>query len=65
MIKGQRLRVDIDHAATTYSLVKGKQLMIHHDGEEITVSAEAPTASRPNPPAAAEPQPEFSPRESG
>jgi hypothetical protein len=35
--KLQRLRVDIDHAATTYSLVEGKQLMIHHEGEEITV----------------------------
>jgi alpha,alpha-trehalose phosphorylase len=65
MIKGQRLRVDIDHAATSYSLTEGEELTIYHDGEEITLSTAAPTVSRPNPPAAVEPEPEFAARGSG
>jgi alpha,alpha-trehalose phosphorylase len=64
-IKGRRLRVNIDHVATTYSLIEGEQLMIYHDGEEITVSMAAPTISRPNPAAAAEPEPEFAACTSG
>lgn len=63
--QGRRLRVDIDHVATTYSLIEGEQLMIYHDGEEITVSTAAPTISRPNSPPAAEPEPEFAACTSG
>jgi alpha,alpha-trehalose phosphorylase len=65
MIRGQRLRVDIDHAATTYSLIEGEQLMIYHAGEEITLSTGAPRVSRRNPPAAVEPEPEFAACPSG
>jgi alpha,alpha-trehalose phosphorylase len=59
MIKGQGLRVDIDHAATTYRLTEGEQLTIYHDGEEITLSTAMPIATRPNPPAGAEPESDF------
>jgi len=59
MIKGQGLKVDIDRAATTYRLTEGEQLTIHHDGEEITLSTATPDATRPNPPASAEPESDF------
>jgi alpha,alpha-trehalose phosphorylase len=65
MIKGQRIRIDIDRAATTYSLVEGEQLTISHDGEEITVSTATPKIIRPNPQSPAEPEPEFAAGESG
>jgi alpha,alpha-trehalose phosphorylase len=65
MIKGRRLRVDIDHATTTYSLLEGDQLTIYHDGEEVTVSTAAPTVSRPNPLTAVEPEPDFAACECG
>jgi alpha,alpha-trehalose phosphorylase len=59
ILRGRTLRLDIDHAATTYCLIAGEQLTVFHDGGEITLSAAAPTVSRPNPPAATEPEPEF------
>ena len=58
-IRGQRLRIDIDHAATTYRLIEGERLTIHHDGEEISLTASAPSVSRVTPQAAAEPEPEL------
>jgi len=57
-IRGQRLRVDIDHAVTTYSLLAGETLTFYHAGEELTVSASAPTISRPTPSWPAEAQSE-------
>jgi alpha,alpha-trehalose phosphorylase len=64
-IKGRSLRVDIDHVGTTYRLTEGEQLTIYHDSEEITLSRGAPTVSRPNPPAARKPEPEFAACTSG
>jgi alpha,alpha-trehalose phosphorylase len=55
-IRGQRLRIDIDHSVTTYGLLAGEALTFHHAGEELTVSASAPTVSRPTPSLPAEPQ---------
>src|SRR5262245_26928235 len=65
MIKGQGLKVDIDRAATTYRLTEGEQLTIYHDGEEITLSTATPKATRPNPPAGAEPESDFAACEFG
>jgi alpha,alpha-trehalose phosphorylase len=65
MIKGRRLRIEIDHAATTYHLVEGDQLAIYHDSEEIMVSTATPTITRPNPPPGVEPEPEFVDCETG
>jgi len=59
MIKGRRLRIEIDHASTTYRLVEGDQLAIYHNGEEIMVSTATPAITRPNPPPGVEPEPEF------
>jgi alpha,alpha-trehalose phosphorylase len=57
-IRGRRLRVESDHEATSYRLVEGDDLRIWHDGEEITLTAAVPTASRPTPPPpGAEPAP--------
>lgn len=60
-IRGRRLRVEIGHDATTYTLTEGEELTIHHDGEEITLSAAAPSATGTTPPAVPEPTPEFAP----
>jgi alpha,alpha-trehalose phosphorylase len=65
VIKGRRLRIEIDHASTTYRLVEGDQLAIYHNGEEIMVSTATPTITRPNPPPGVEPEPEFVVRETG
>ena len=59
MIRGQRLRVDIQHRATTYSLIEGAQLTIEHEGKEISLSSASPLATCPNPAPGAEPEPEF------
>ena len=59
MIKGQGLKVDIDHAATTYRLTEGEQLTIHHNDEEVTLSMATPDATRPNPPSGAEFESDF------
>jgi alpha,alpha-trehalose phosphorylase len=59
MIRGQRLQVDIEHPATTYRLMEGEELTIHHDGETITMSRATPAVTRPNRPPEVEPEPEF------
>ena len=59
MIRGQRLQVDIQHQATTYTLIEGTQLTIEHEGQELSLSTAAPTVTRPNPPPGAEPEPDF------
>lgn len=58
-IRGQLLRVEIDHATTTYRLVAGERLTIHHDGYEVTLTEAAPTANCPTPASPAEPETEF------
>jgi alpha,alpha-trehalose phosphorylase len=58
-IKGQGLKVDIDHTATTYLLTQGEQLTVYHDGEEITLTTAMPKATRPNSPSGAEPVSDF------
>lgn len=58
-IRGQRLRVEIDHATTTYRLVEGERLTIGHAGEELALTAAAPTLTRPTPHAQMEPEPEW------
>jgi alpha,alpha-trehalose phosphorylase len=60
-IRGRRLRVEAGHDATTYSLAGGEDLALLHDGEEVALSAAAPTATRANPPRVPEPVPEFAP----
>jgi alpha,alpha-trehalose phosphorylase len=59
IIRGQKLRVEVDHVATTYSLIEGERLTIYHDGDEITLTTAAPTLTRRNPPPNAEPKPEL------
>jgi alpha,alpha-trehalose phosphorylase len=54
-VRGRRLRVEIDHAATIYRLVEGEELTIRHDGEELTLAAAGRTVTRPSPPAEPEP----------
>jgi alpha,alpha-trehalose phosphorylase len=60
-IRGSRLRVEAAHDVTTYSLLEGERLTIRHDGEAITLTAAAPSATRATPPPAVEPEPEFAP----
>lgn len=59
MIRGERLQVDIQHPATTYTLIEGAQLTIEHEGQELTLSTAAPVMTCPNPPPGAEPEPDF------
>ena len=47
-IRGQLLEVDIAKDAVTYSLKDGQGLTFHHDGEEISLTADAPVAERPH-----------------
>ena len=63
-IQGNRLRVEIDRVATTYCLVEGERLTIHHDGEEIALTQAEPKFRRPTPLPAVEPAPEFAAGES-
>jgi hypothetical protein len=45
-----------DHDSTTYQLIEGDELRILHHGNEIALTAAAPTVSRRTPtPSAAEP----------
>ena len=60
IVRGQRLRIEIDHSATTYRLVGGEGLVICHDGEELTLAESAPVVTRPTPPAQIEPEPQRS-----
>ena len=60
-IRGQRLRVEAAHDFTTYRLNEGETLTIHHNGDAITLTDAAPTATRPTPPPVPEPKPEFAP----
>jgi alpha,alpha-trehalose phosphorylase len=57
-IRGRRLRVEIEHATTTYRLVEGSELRIWHGEEELVLTAAAPIAIRPTPaPPVEEPEP--------
>jgi alpha,alpha-trehalose phosphorylase len=58
-VRGRRLRVEIGHDATSYSLVEGDELTILHDGEAVRLTAASPTATRRTPPPVPEPTPEF------
>jgi alpha,alpha-trehalose phosphorylase len=49
-IRGQKLQVDIDHALTTYRLLEGEGLTFQHAEGDLTVSATAPTVTRPTSP---------------
>jgi alpha,alpha-trehalose phosphorylase len=46
-IRGQMLEVEVDQESVTYSLREGEGLVIRHEGEEIRLSPEAPSATRP------------------
>ena len=59
MIRGQRLQVDVQHAATTYTLSEGTLLTIEHEGQEVRLSTAAPTVTCPNSPPGPEPEPDF------
>ncbi|MEE8581588.1 MAG: glycosyl hydrolase family 65 protein, partial [Myxococcota bacterium] len=50
-VRGQRLEVDTDREATTYTLHQGKDLALSHEGEEFRLSPDAP-ARFPNDPGA-------------
>ena len=50
VIRGQKLQVDIDQALTTYRLLEGEGLTFQHAEGNLTVSATAPTVTRPTPP---------------
>ncbi len=41
-IRGQRLEVAIEREGTTYTLIDGSHLAIHHDGEELTLEPGQP-----------------------
>ena len=45
-VRQRRLRIDITSDTTTYHLIKGDPMAVHHDGEEITLSADS-AARRP------------------
>jgi alpha,alpha-trehalose phosphorylase len=60
-IRGRRLRIEIGQDVTIYRLVEGDALSLVHDGKEISLTAAAPTASRPTPRPIPEPAPEFAP----
>ena len=42
LFRGRRLRVEISHAAATYSLASGDPVLLRHHDEEFTLSAGAP-----------------------
>lgn len=46
-VRGRRLKVDIDHNRTIYSLIEGEELRIWHNGEEVALTAGALTVSCP------------------
>ncbi len=58
-IRGRRLRVEVRHDVTTYSLESGDALTVFHAGEAVVLTAAAPVACRPTPPPPPEPVPEF------
>ncbi|MFL5283253.1 MAG: glycoside hydrolase family 65 protein [Rhodopila sp.] len=58
-IRGRRLRVEAGQDATTYRLLEGEDLLVCHDGEQVSLSAAAPSATHANPPPLPEPTPEF------
>ena len=51
-VRGQRIEVDMRHAATTYRLLEGAGLMIEHDGEPVRLRPGVPVLM----PAKAEPE---------
>jgi hypothetical protein len=59
MIRGQRLQVDVQRAATTYTLSEGTLLTIEHEGKEISVSTAVTTMTCFNSRPGAEPEPDF------
>ncbi len=46
-IRGQMLEVEVGQESVTYSLREGDRLTIRHEDEEIRLSPEAPSATRP------------------
>jgi len=46
-IRGQVLEVEVGQESVTYSLREGDSLTIRHEDEEIRLSSEAPSATRP------------------
>lgn len=45
-IRGRTIRVELDHAAATYSLLEGKELTLWHEGERLGLSAAKPSVTR-------------------
>lgn len=48
MFQGQTLEVDVGQDRTSYRLKIGTGLTIRHEEEEVKLSADAPSAERPN-----------------
>ncbi|KMO44239.1 kojibiose phosphorylase [Methylobacterium tarhaniae] len=48
-VRGRRIRIDIDRATATYTLLDGQELDIWHGAESIVLSAAEPAISRPIP----------------
>ena len=54
--RGRRLRVEVGDGEASYELLDGDDLELHHFGEAVTVTTEAPV-QRPVPPPPVRPQP--------
>ncbi|MFF8732427.1 glycoside hydrolase family 65 protein [Streptomyces sp. NPDC015171] len=57
LVRGRRLKVEIEQTRVRYRLVEGEPLEVRHFGEPLTVTAEAPVERRV-PPAPARPEPQ-------
>jgi alpha,alpha-trehalose phosphorylase len=56
LFRGRRLKVDVNKAEATYTLLDGDPLEIGHHGQTITISTKEPVA-RPIPPIVGRPTP--------
>ncbi|MES4891251.1 glycosyl hydrolase family 65 protein [Streptomyces sp. NPDC096012] len=57
LVRGRRLRVDLERSRARYRLVEGEPLVVLHHGEPMTVTSDAPV-DRPIPPAPVRPEPQ-------
>jgi alpha,alpha-trehalose phosphorylase len=57
LVRGRRLKVDIDHSHARYVLAEGQPLVVLHHGEPMTLTADAPV-ELPVPPVPVRPEPQ-------
>ncbi|MFJ4526388.1 glycoside hydrolase family 65 protein [Streptomyces sp. NPDC088810] len=60
LVRGRRLKVDVDPSHVRYRLVEGEPLVVLHHGEPITLTTDAPL-DRPMHPSPARPEPQQPP----